>query len=404
MTMSKEIPPTDGLPILFADLFPWQHKTNLADSLAHLLNIPIPALTCSGTVALIVALKTLQSLHPEKQQVIIPAWTCPLVPLAIEKIGLTPVLCDVKKDSFDFDLTVLTTKTSTQTLAIIATHIAGIVCDLEKIKQIADQHQTFLIEDAAQAMGAQFQGKSVGLYGDIGFFSLAFGKGLTSAEGGVLFSQHPELHQRLTKACQDLPILRNWELKRTIELLGYTFLYHPSTLRFIYGNNLRTALNNNDEIAAVGDDFDENDIPIHQLGQWRSRVAASAVSRLPKHWLSAHIQARKRIERLKQLPHLHVFEESPNSHSNFPFILLITDRAEITSSILDALWTQGLGVTKLFVRAITQYPALSHLKENTPEAESFAQRSFSISNSTWLDDAAFETIYRTIQMVLEQYS
>jgi hypothetical protein len=45
-----------------------------------------------------------------------------------------------------------------------------------------------------------------------------------------------------------------------IELVGYTFLYRPSTLSLIYGNSLRRALKNNDEITAVGDDFDQSDI------------------------------------------------------------------------------------------------------------------------------------------------
>ncbi|ENV46363.1 hypothetical protein P255_00502 [Acinetobacter brisouii CIP 110357] len=401
--MNTEIPPTNGLPILFRDLLSFGHKYDLASSIANLLQVPTPALTCSGTVALMVALKTLQSIHPKKNQVIIPAWTCPLVPLAIEKLGLTPILCDLKKDHFDYDLNELELKTNANTLAIIATHTAGLVCDLAGIQHIADQHQTYMIEDAAQAMGAQYHHQSVGLFSDIGFFSLAFGKGLTSAEGGILFSKHPELQQKLHAACQDLPVLNNWELKRMIELVGYTFLYRPSTLALIYGNSLRRALKNNDEITAVGDDFDQNDIPVHRLGQWRSQVAASAISRLPEHWQNAQHQARSRIKRLKQLPHIQVFEEQTDSSSNFPFILLLADRPELAQAILAKLWTQGLGVTKLFVRAIHQYPNLAHLNTSLPQAESFAQRCFSISNSTWLNDGEFEKIYSIIENTIHSY-
>lgn len=54
-----------------------------------------------------------------------------------------------------------------------------------------------VIEDAAQGLGAFFGGRSVGLSGDIGFFSLAVGKGLTTYEGGVLFSRDPDLHAEL---------------------------------------------------------------------------------------------------------------------------------------------------------------------------------------------------------------
>ncbi|MHA3082379.1 DegT/DnrJ/EryC1/StrS family aminotransferase [Acinetobacter sp. ANC 5383] len=401
--MSTEIPPTNGLPILFRDLVSFGHKYDLASSVANLLQIPTPALTCSGTVALMVALKTLQSMHPKKNQVIIPAWTCPLVPLAIEKLGLTPILCDLKKDHFDYDLNELALKTNANTLAIIATHIAGLVCDLEGIQHIADQHQTYMIEDAAQAMGTQYHHQSVGLFGDIGFFSLAFGKGLTSAEGGILFSKHPELQQKLHAACQDLPVLKDWELKRIIELVGYTFLYRPSTLSLIYGNHLRRALKNNDEITAVGDNFDQNDIPVHRLGQWRSQVAASAISRLPEHWHKAQHQARSRIQKLKLLSHIQVFEEQAESSSNFPFILLLADRPKLAHAILAKLWTQGLGVTKLFVRAIHQYPNLAHLNTSLPQAESFAQRCFSISNSVWLNDDEFDKIYSIIESTIHSY-
>ena len=68
-------------------------------------------------------------------------------------------------------------------------------------------------------MGAFNGEKSVGLQGDIGFFSLAFGKGLTSAEGGLVFSKHPEIHRRLHQKAKELPKLKTWEIQRCLELL-----------------------------------------------------------------------------------------------------------------------------------------------------------------------------------------
>ncbi|MFP3408951.1 DegT/DnrJ/EryC1/StrS family aminotransferase, partial [Pseudomonas sp. SIMBA_065] len=83
-----------------------------------------------------------------------------------------------------------------------------------------------VIEDAAQAMGALDDGQSVGLKGDVGFFSMALGKGLTTAEGGVLFSRDPVLHQALHRQSrQDLPFSLRWELQRSAELWGYALLY-----------------------------------------------------------------------------------------------------------------------------------------------------------------------------------
>nr|WP_174505916.1 DegT/DnrJ/EryC1/StrS family aminotransferase [Acinetobacter sp. Marseille-Q1620] len=401
--MKPEIPPTNGLALYFKDLNPFNHQQDLASCISTLLNIPKPALTCSGTAALIIALETLKELYPQKTQVIIPAWTCPLVALAIEKIGLIPILCDLEKNHFKFDLHDLKQKNNTSTLAIIVTHFAGLVYDLTDLKYIAQQHNTYLIEDAAQAMGAKYNHQSIGLQGDIAFFSLAFGKGLTSAEGGILFSICPELQKKLHKKASKVPMLKDWEFKRSIELLGYTLLYRPSTLSWIYGHHLRKYLKENNEIAAVGDDFNQEDIPIHQLGKWRSHVAAHAANRLPEHWNQAHLQAKKRIEQLRKLPHLTIFDEESSTTATFPFILILAEHKKITDAILAALWTGGLGITKLFVRAIPDYPALKHLHSSVPNAIDFAERSFTITNSAWLDDQNFNKILKTIEMITLQY-
>ncbi|WP_151806397.1 DegT/DnrJ/EryC1/StrS family aminotransferase [Acinetobacter bereziniae] len=398
--MKKEIPPTNGLTVELSDLFSFNSSMDLATQLSQLLNIPKPALTCSGTVALIIALQTLQKKQPNRQQVIIPAWTCPLVALAIEKIGLIPILCDVEQANLNLDLCQLQRLTNTNTLAIVVTHFAGLVYNFSLVQEIAQHYQTFIIEDAAQSMGATVSQQSVGLIGDIAFFSMAFGKGLSSAEGGVLFSRHADLHQDLIDNAKKLPVLRYWEIKRCFELIGYSFLYQPTALTWLYGNPLRKALNNHDEIAAVGDDFDLNSIPVHQLGKWRSQVAMRASKRLPVHWQQARTRAKKRIAQLQLLPNLHVFDESENTLATFPFLICYVENKVFTQKILDQVWKEGLGITQLFVRSISHYPALSHIQADTPNAIQFAAQSFTISNSFWLDDLHFQKIFKVLECIL----
>lgn len=398
--MKKEIPPTNGLNIEFKDLFIFDPRVDLSIYLAHLLNIPKPSLTCSGTVALIIALQTLQKSQPQRTQVIIPAWTCPLVALAIEKIGLTAVLCDLEPHKLNFDLLQLQQLTNTNTLAIVVTHYAGIAYDFSLVQEIAQHYQAFIIEDAAQSMGTKIYQQSVGLIGDVAFFSLAFGKGLTSAEGGVLFSRHLKINQQLSERSAQLPVLNKWETKRCLELIGYSLLYRPATLTWMYGRPLRTALNNDDEITAVGDNFDLSSIPIHQLGKWRSQVAAHASTRLQQHWNHARIRAKKRISQLKLLPHLHVFDESENTQATFPFLICYVENEILCQKILDELWCSGLGITKLFVRSISHYPALSHIQACTPNATKFATHSFTISNSAWLDNHHFQIIFKVLERIL----
>ena len=328
----NELPPTNGLPLICHDLYS-RPKQPLDVALSKLLNIPKPLLTCSGTVAFIVTLQTLHSIKAHKTHVIVPAWTCPLVVLAIEKINLVPVICDLEKDSLDLNIEHLQQLITPQTLAIVATHYAGLAQNIITIKKIAEQHQCFLIEDAAQSMGAKFQKHSVGLIGDVAFFSMAFGKGLTSAEGGVLFSQDPSLHQAMQHTLVQISQQSSLELLRCLELFAYYCLYHPFGLNFIYGYSRKKALKNHNDIKAVGDDFDQDSIPIHQLGQWRSQVASNASERLQVHWEYANMQAKQRILQLKKLPFLHVFEAEPDTDSTYPFILLLVKSKPLTDKI-----------------------------------------------------------------------
>lgn len=394
--MQSELPPTAGLTLKLSDLF-LNKNYHLDTQIARLLNIPIPTMTCSGTVAFILSLEVLNELQPHKKQVIVPAWTCPLVVLAIEKIGLTPIICDLAPNSLALNLEQLKKSINHHTLAITVTHYAGLVNPFDDIKNLAKLFDCYIIEDAAQALGAFSGQQSVGLHGDIGFFSLAFGKGLTSAEGGLVFSKRPEIQQRLQKKAHQLPQLMSWELKRCIELFGYFLFYHPLFLPLFYGHPLRKALNKQDEISAVGDDFSLDDIPIHSLGIWRSQVAAKAAERLPTYWQQLQQQARQRIDQLEQLSYLKVFTEKTNTRSNFPFILLLVDDSIRCQKILDELWKSGLGITKLFVRAITDYPNLAHLNATTPNAVQFASRSFTISNSLWVTDDKFEIILNILK-------
>src|SRR5207248_9674519 len=83
------------------------------------------------------------------------------------------------------------------TKAIIAVHLAGWPCDMDSIMALARQHQLKVIEDCAQAIGAQYRGKPVGSFGDCAVFSFCQDKIIsTGGEGGMLVTNDQDLHQR----------------------------------------------------------------------------------------------------------------------------------------------------------------------------------------------------------------
>ncbi|WP_392564482.1 aminotransferase class I/II-fold pyridoxal phosphate-dependent enzyme [Orbus wheelerorum] len=230
-----ENPPTAGLPIRWHDWF--ARNKDLSKCIEALFNLPPLSITCSGTIALVVALKTLAKDNPNRKCVIIPAYTCPLVALAINHCGLKIILCDVAKNSFDFDFEKLALLLNDQVLAVIPTHLGGRIANVAAVKKLTISYNITIIEDAAQALGAE-----VGKEGDIIIFSLATGKGLTMYEGGLLTANTPELRQKIAETIRQIPRNIYWEIKRTIELAGYTALYNPLGLYFAYGIARRKAL------------------------------------------------------------------------------------------------------------------------------------------------------------------
>lgn len=400
----SEIPPTAGLPPRWRDLSPFAgsapHRGDLARCAADFLGVEEVQVECSGTASLVVALTAMHRLSG-RHAVVVPAYTCPLVALAVAHCGLELRLCDLAPGSIDFDATQLARLCDRDTLAVVPTHLAGRVADVDTALAIAREAGAFVVEDAAQALGARRRGRPVGLDGDAGFFSLAVGKGLTTFEGGLLVARDGALRRELARTSREIvPHRLGWEVERSLQLLGYHVLYRPSLLGLAYGAPLRRALRRGDPIAAVGDDFGA-DIPLHTLGRWRRSVGARAFARLPPFLDTCTAQATRRKTRLARIAGVEVLDDPPDAAGTWPFLLLRLREEAARDAALRELWGAGLGVSRLFIRALPDYGYLQPFvgEYDVPNARAFAATTLTISNSPWLDDEAFEAICTVLQTV-----
>ena len=397
MPSRAEIPPTAGLPLAWRDLVS-TGGSDLEAGLAALLGVPRVQLECSGTAALVVAL-TLLGRSRAGRRVIVPAYTCPLVALAVLRCGLVPVPCDLLPGSIDLDPERLDRLCAGDTLAVIPTHLGGRVADLAPVLEVARRQGVAVIEDAAQSLGARWRDSPVGLLGDVGFHSLAVGKGLTTYEGGVLLARDAALRAGLRQVSADVvPQCIGWELRRSLELLGYAAFYRPAGLVVAYGMPLRRRLRQGRLIEAVGDDFAE-DIPLHRLGRWRMAVAAKALARLPDFQQALRQQAMRRLPRLAGTEGVSVIQDGADGQGTWPFFMLLLPSRRVRDLALARLWGAGLGVSRLYLDALSAYPYLAGRLEPADDARArdFAGRMLTISNSPWLDDARFETVAREIE-------
>ncbi|HEX7914495.1 DegT/DnrJ/EryC1/StrS family aminotransferase [Rudaea sp.] len=394
-----EVPPTAGLPPRFGDLLPSATPT-LSARAAQFLGVDEVQVECSGTAALVVALTALKR-QSHRTSVIVPAYTCPLVAIAVAHCGLKLRLCDLVPDGIDMDDLQLDALCDEDTLAIVPTHLAGRVADVDAAITCARRVDACVIEDAAQALGARFaDGSAVGTRGDIGFFSLAVGKGLTTFEGGLLVARDAALRRELRRVSEEIiPRSFAWELKRSVQLLGYHALYNPFGLKFVHGDPRRRALRNGDLIGAVGDDFSLA-IPLHTLGTWRQSIGAHAFARLGEFQHECFRRAQSRIAQLlvKNRAKSDVLLDH-FGHGTWPFLLVLMPSEAARDAALARLWSTNLGVSRLFIHALPDYAYLADIvpQADVPNARDFAARMLTISNSPWLDDAGFERICRVLE-------
>ena len=389
----RELPPTAGLPLQWRDFFARTGRPAFEEGLARFLGVPSVQVECSGTSGLVIAFEALKR-RSSRRTVVLPGYTCPLVPLAAARAGLQIKLCDTRPDRFDLDLNHLAAICDSETLCIVPTHLGGLVTALPGVLEIARRVGAAVIEDAAQALGARWKGRPVGTFGEIGIYSLACGKGLTLYEGGVLVAQDASLRTLLNEVGrQEAPFHRWMECKRFVELLGYRLFYNPLGLRLTYGLSLRRWLKRGDPVRAVGDRFD-NEIPMHTVGAWRKTIGAAALMRLPSALAEQEERARRRVKALGKIAGIRVLDDLPESTGTWPFIMVLFDSDRACSRALSVLWSAGVGVTRLFVHALTGYPQLKGIVPNAslPHAESFASRCLTITNSPWLTEDEFHRI------------
>jgi dTDP-4-amino-4,6-dideoxygalactose transaminase len=152
----------------------------------------------SGRAALWLALKAFSMSKPDRNEVLIPAYSCPSVVSAVLKSGLIPKLCDINLNDFGFCYDELIKKLSDKTLAVIVVHLYGAPAEVRKIKDLCNDNKSYLVEDAAQAFGNCFPETpdiKLGLAGDAGFFSFGRGKPLNIMHGGLLAIQSPDAYR-----------------------------------------------------------------------------------------------------------------------------------------------------------------------------------------------------------------
>lgn len=156
--------------------------------------------------------------------VAIQAFTCVAVPNSVLWLGAKPVYIDID-EAYNLDPKNLAKKIDEKTKAIIVQHTFGIPADIEMIKKIAQKKNLILIEDCSHSLGASYNGKEVGVLGDVAFFSFGRDKVLSSVFGGLVLCSNESLYKKiktLRDSLKNPP--RSWVIQQ---------LFHPVAFSLI---------------------------------------------------------------------------------------------------------------------------------------------------------------------------
>jgi len=149
----------------------------------------------SGTAALHLSL--LASEVGRGSEVIVPSFTFVATAETVVLVGAKPVFVDIDPDTYNVDPEKIEKAVTTKTRAIIPVDLFGLPAEIKPIKEIAEKHDLVVIEDAAQAHGAQYAGKPVGNFADLACWSFYASKNMTTGEGGMITTNSDEYADKL---------------------------------------------------------------------------------------------------------------------------------------------------------------------------------------------------------------
>lgn len=311
--------------------------------------------TSSGTSALHLSLLACD-IGPG-DEVIVPSLTFIATANAVTYTGATPVFVDSEYESWNIDPAAIEKSISEKTKAIIPVHLYGHPANMDPIIDIADRYGLFVIEDAAEAHGAEYKGKRVGSIGDLAIFSFYGNKIITTGEGGMIVTDNRKLADRIR-------ILRDHGMQKDKRY------WHP-----VLGYNYRLT----------------------------NIQAALGVAQMEK--IDAILQQKRKIAKiysmhLENMAGLSLPREAEWARSVFWLYSILIDQDILGISrnrLMQRLKEQGIETRPLFT-PVHRQPIYTHSRV-MPVAEKLSSQGLSLPSSAHLSTESVERVTKTIREI-----
>ena len=315
------------------------------------------AMACSsGTGALTIALTALE-IGPG-DEVIVPDLTWVATANAVRYVGATPIFADIELDTWNIDVKSAEALITPRTKAIMPVHMYGHPARIDGVMALARKRGLYVIEDAAPAIGAEWQGQRCGSFGDFAAFSFQGAKLLVTGEGGMLVCSNPQLYEKALKV---------WDQGR-----------NPNKTFWIDGHGLKYKMANVQ--AAVG------------LGQLERCAELVAMKRRVFGWYA---------EGLHGVPDIHLNHEVAGAHSIYWMSSLRLDEgARLSRDELSVALKKRNVDTRPVFPAISQYPIWGREVTPQPVALRVGRQAMNLPSGVCLRREQVDYVCRQIREIL----
>ena len=334
----------------------------------------------SGSSANLLALSILT--NPRKKnyvksgsEVICPAvgWSTTYFPII--NTGLTPVFVDIELGTYNIDVEKAEAAVSKKTKIMLPVHLVGNPCNMDRICQITEENDLYLVEDTCEAHGSEYRGKKTGTFGDIGTFSFFMSHHMTTIEGGMLVTNSEELAE-IAKNMRAFGWVRDMNSKKKIAKK-----YPKLNEQYIFynlGYNLRPT-----EIAGA--------FGLQQLKKLQTSIKKRVEN--AKYWL----KTLKQFDDVLILPQ--ITKHAKHVWYGFP-ITVKPDAPFSKQEIVTYLGKKGVETRPLMSGNIVDHPSIKLYKhkifEKLPNAELVTKNGFFFGNFPQMTPIMREYISQTI--------
>jgi perosamine synthetase len=281
-----------------------------------------------GRVALYALLKALGV--REGDEVIMPAFTCVVVPSAVKYLGATPVYADIDPSTYNIDVVQLPAKITKNTKVILAQNTFGLSPEMDPLVRLADRHGIHLIEDCTHGFGGSYKGKKNGTIAKASFFSTQWNKPFSTGIGGIAVVRDPALAGRMRELAEELAnpgkrerwMLRALLLARDAALTPRSYWFLANAYRALCGLNLVVGSSQGGEMTgpAMPEDYAKG------ISDVQARRGTREVLRVDEYNGHRRMIAGRYHRILEDLGLRRAFEPEYAVHTFLKYPLLVDDR------------------------------------------------------------------------------